>query len=234
MFDGLTNRDRQLLRMAVVLHAILAEPAKKQNDGKPRWLQVLESATIAALVTVVLGGVAGNIVVGRFQEREKERARIAADAKERAERRTVAIHNAYDLLADARYHAYGLVRLTEPDFQLANVEEADRADLQKQRAIFVESANAFSRRWQKERYTTGFVLSYYHENRPEVRKAWDASVVAVEQLRRAAASRYAEYLQNPGRARVAEALPEETRFVSAIEGLATQIETARRQEGVVD
>lgn len=225
----LSNRDRGLLRTAMLLKLAFDRSEPKKDPPKPRWLQILESAAVASLITVVLGGFVGNILVLKFQEREKRRAITTAEIKERSDKRSSIVQNAYALLADGRHYANALVTLTHPGFRPENVDKNDRERLQKQREEVIEADNAFDRRWLKEKYTTGILLSYYHDDEPTVRDAWARCVRALDSLRSAAKSLHQKLLLDPSATQDRNRL-EESEFNSALRNLADQLEAARQRE----
>lgn len=226
---GLSSHELELLRLGVVMKAALSEPVNKPDKpSKPLWLQVLESGTVAALVTVLIGGWFGSTITANYQAREKARQEAAANMKENLEKRNAAIQNAYELLSDGQYFAIGLVELTQPPLQPWNADLRDRRSLMDKRVDFIKAKDDFGRRWLKEKYTDGYLLAYYHDDNPNVRSAWRRCVVALDNLQTASNQRYYNYLQNPGRSQPPTSIQEEAAFISSLDKLAEELQKAKR------
>ena len=72
---------RDLLTQAMAVEYLRGRQSpheKKETDKKPAWLQLFESAGFAALVTVLVGGIAGGIITGKLQDSAKARDAQAA------------------------------------------------------------------------------------------------------------------------------------------------------------
>lgn len=235
MSDGeLPNRDDlQFIRRALLLKMALSTPAPETKKGpdKPRWLQVLESAVVASLVTVTLGSIAGNLLVARYQKREERRAAEAAELSARLDKRGSVVDSTYALLADGGDAARLLVDLTEPDWQPGSKKEGpDRERVKEERKAMVRAISDFTRRWQKEKYTTGSLLSYYYDDDPDVRKGWRRCVETLDTLRRNANDVYQDYESKTVPPQPVTSIAGESEFLESIEALTNALDTARQKK----
>lgn len=204
------------------------EPEKARAASKPRWLEVLESAAVSSFITVVLGGIAGTVLVHQFQLGEQNQALEAAEAKERFEKRGQAVEAAYALLADGGYHARSLISLTEPPFQTTGRAADEIKKIEQEREAIAKAIGDFNRRWQKEKYTIGYLISYYHNDHPGVTAAWSNCVRSLDALRTSAHRIHHEYSAT-GKAKTVGMVPGEEDFFASIRDLATALEAARRE-----
>lgn len=238
MSGGLSNRDLQLLRMVALLKVATAneEPPKKNDERKSAgWfsqlLQLLNSTVVVALVTVGVGGAIGNILFAKYQEGVNRRALENADAKTRIAQRGTSIEAAYELLSEGGQRAADLVDLTSLENQTINVDKKDLPKLEKQRTSVIDEDNAFNRKWNRERFTTRFRLSYYFHEHPPVKASWDRCVEALDALRDSADEIYQKYLdeRQPPQS-IADYLQKEEAFHASLDGLADALEKAREAD----
>ena len=96
-------------------------------DEAPRLLSFLESRTIAALVTVCIGGIFTTCIASSVQRAAKERELATAQLRDIAVHRLsaqksfldeqrVAVDQAYRLMGRMRVASTGLLDTTSPDF----------------------------------------------------------------------------------------------------------------------
>jgi len=189
----LTPDEERLLRheeLVARVHAIRSEP-KPGDSPRPWWQRFLESTGGTALVTVLVGGVAGSVVTGVIQDGQKDRdfqqewlkargeqARLAY--KEYAEGELKTVQAAYEQVGTMLASAQDLIVLTESRFDPARYEGAERDKVLEQRRQLREAFNAADAAWRRRRETQGLMMSYYHRGSPAIQERWRAVEAAVD------------------------------------------------------
>jgi cell division protein FtsB len=223
--------DERLVRLALAVRAaIKAAETKKaeKEDRKPAWLAVLDSATVAALITIILGGWVGNRLVATYQDDAKKREQAVVDYQEAQRQRYATIEAAYDLLGDAHYHASAMLSLTTSGFNPDNVHDTYRPALQEQRTKLIGSINEFLRQWEKQKLTTGMRLTSAYGREPNVDKAWQDARNAADAMLSKAEALFFKHLENMSAPIDGDILPEEQQFTAASTTLAQTISAAGR------
>lgn len=164
------------------------EPAPER---KPAWLQLFESAGFAALVTVVLGGIAGGLITFELQEYAKNRERQTADARLEHDRNLTAFKEHLDRerkVVDEMFLRLGkfvdasrdLTTLSRKEF----CEKCDRgagakADISEIREV-VNRYNVATIDWNANRLRLGMLLQLEHNNDAELLQGWKETCDAAE------------------------------------------------------
>ena len=71
---GLSEQDERLLNyMALVVTALRRQGESSESSKSAWWKSFLQPSVLAALITVLIGGIMGNIIAGTIQAGAKER-----------------------------------------------------------------------------------------------------------------------------------------------------------------
>ncbi len=189
----LTPDEERLLRHEELVARVLALRSRPEPGASPKpwWQRLLESTGGTALVTVLVGGIAGSVITGVIQTGQKDRdfqqewlkargeqARLAY--KEYAEGELKTVQAAYEQVGAMLASAQDLIVLTESRFDPARYEGAERDKVLEQRRQLREAFNTADAAWRRRRETQGLMMSYYHRGSPAIQERWRAVEVAVD------------------------------------------------------
>ena len=96
-----SDDEQRLLRHEAFIAEVekLRAPEAAPRD-EPYWLQALKSPAVSALITVVVGGILGNIIVSRYQERQKSNEQAVAEYRQYLQKEEEIVRHAYDVLGE--------------------------------------------------------------------------------------------------------------------------------------
>jgi hypothetical protein len=156
----------------------------KQNESienkrdKPAWQRFLESSGGAAMITVVLGGIFGQVISLSIQKSVKERDFQQQWLKARGDQALEAykeylieeknlIQRVYKLIGQSISATEDLLILSTPEFSPGSY-----AGIEDQRKALREQYNKVDAAWRSECEELGLLIRYYHRDHPEVAGAW--------------------------------------------------------------
>jgi hypothetical protein len=181
----------------VLRRFVVVKPAEKP---KPRWQRFLESTGGAALITVLIGGIAGGYITYKFQSRQKDRDLQQAILKTRTEQALLSYKEyldkreeidktAYELLATCISTSDHLIdAFTRSDFNPQGRTGDSLKEALKKRDDAKNAYEDASNKWQNQAQVTGLILAQYHDNNPDVATKWDAVRVSMDDYIRCAES----------------------------------------------
>ncbi len=165
---------------------------KPATDKKPIWLQLFESAGFAALVTVLVGGIAGAVITSMLQQYGKERESQAAEIhlehdrkfatyKEHLDRERKVVEEMYLKLGKFADASRDLTTLSRKEFceDCKKSRMADRLIKEKQGVL--DRYDAATIDWNSNRLRLGMLLQLEHQNDKELLGEWKRTSDAVEQ-----------------------------------------------------
>jgi hypothetical protein len=223
--------------------AFMAEIARRRarleaKDGsKPRWQRFLETSGGTALVTVLLGGLMGQLITWSIQNQLKEREFQQAWMKARGDQALVTykeyldqeqeiVKRSYELIGGCISASEDLILLTTPDFAPGDFSGSEKHKVETERSSIVEKYNSADSQWRSEREKLGLMMSYYHRGRPEVTRAWQEIQSSVTKYNDCA-GRW--YLQHPLPISTESACGEElTELRKRLDQLSSNLEAARQ------
>ena len=140
--------------------------AEKPNNNRPDkgelWLRILNSSVSTTLITVVLGGIVGNVLVSEYQGRVKEHERLRVVNENN-------IHEGITYLQQAFQDAGAMIAaaenlektLTDPlwEPQIYKGEQAKR--IEQQRVMIVDDFNTKIGSWQQKREMIALQVGYF-------------------------------------------------------------------------
>lgn len=220
--------EERLLRQEAFYTEILRRRTPQAEAHKePVWHQILESKLLLTLVSVVLGGIVGKLIVSSYQDRAKQTALEVAEYRQFISKQQDIVQKTYDLLGEAVSDSQVLLSLTQPVFEEKNIQPADRADVRKQKKALLEQHQKLSLKWDAEKYKTGLLLEYYHFNHPAVVSHWASSRDSVEKLMQCSIYTYGKFINGGGSAKPDSCQHEKTKVQADLDALAEAVGQAR-------
>jgi hypothetical protein len=190
-----TQELRDLVAQAVAVEYLQyrqgTSEKKPESDRKPTWLQLFESAGFAALVTVLLGGLAGGLITFELQEYAKKRERQAADIRLEHDRNLTAFKEHLDRerkVVDEMFLRLGkfvdasrdLTTLSRKEF----CEDCGPSRLPKrvilEKEEVVNRYNTAATDWNSNRLRLGMLLQLEHDNDAALLDEWKKTSEAAE------------------------------------------------------
>ena len=175
-----SDDELRLLRHEAFLAEVLKTRSESQytEQSKPKWQRFLESSGGTALVTVILGGVLGQILAWSIQSGLKDREFQEAWMKARGDQALVSykeytaqeqelMKSTYELIGSCISASEDLIILTTPEFAQDSFEGAVV-----QRRSLRENYNKIEVRWRSDKEKIGLLMGYYHPNQSKVASAW--------------------------------------------------------------
>jgi len=193
--------EEKLLRHEAFTAAVLRTRAQAKGEKRDSVLfRILESRLAGTLVTVLIGGLLVQWLLASYQEKAKQNAIDLAEYRQYISKQQEIVQGTYDLVGQVAFGGQLLLSLTQPKFQLINVPPRGRETLSKQRAGLIAKHNELVQEWQRRRYKTGALLSYYHYGRKDIAPAWLEVQNRLDELLECSNKVYTGYLESPKRA----------------------------------
>jgi hypothetical protein len=150
--------------------------SRSAKPPKPRWQSFLESTGGAALITVLLGGLAAGIVgtwlTNRYQENMKEREVALKAYNDYLSQGNAVVIDALGGIGNLLSSSNDIFDLAQPQWQLANYSEANRSAVESAREKVITAYNSAGEKWARDRDRFELLISYYHEGDRDITGAW--------------------------------------------------------------
>lgn len=145
----------------------------QNSESTPLWLRALESSVVTALITVILGGFVGQLIISSIQENSKQNDQVLADHRNYLERQQEIMKSTYDLVEECIFDSEALISLTGRPFQPDKIVPSQQEAVEKQRERRIEKHDEVIQKWQTERNKTGFLIQYFNPEQTELLSRWD-------------------------------------------------------------
>lgn len=173
---------RDLLSEALAVE-YLKSRQKPASEPKPRWLQLFESSGFVALITVLLGGIAGGYITFTLQDKAKERDQQAAARQLQHDRELAAFNDHLDrerkivnefltVLGGVVDASRGLAHLSREEWADDHRPPAEAQRIAKARHDVVQRYNDATAAWDANRLRLGMLLQLEHNNDAELSQAY--------------------------------------------------------------
>jgi hypothetical protein len=164
---------RELLNQALAVEFIKA----KKPEAKANWLEALNSATVAALVTVCFGTILGAFLSSVIQEKSRKNDAALATYKEYLERERGVVEKVFQVVGTLEDAADNMIALTGDDFDIRNVSGKRREEVEGIRLEVIRAYNTADAHWHEQQMQLGLEMAIEHQNDAAVISAWqDVSV----------------------------------------------------------
>jgi len=160
---------RRLLNQALAIEFV---KAAKQPATKPHWLEVLNSSTIAALITVILGSVLGSFLSSSIQEKSKKNDSQLASYKEYLEREHQVVQRVFEVIGLLEAASDNLIASTGESFDTTTGTRKRKEQAEKMKDQLLQEYNAADKQWHTQEPQLGLELDLEHQNDPAVISAW--------------------------------------------------------------
>ncbi len=195
-------------RLVVELEKIRGD--QQPSRSKPTWQRFLESTGGAALITVLVGGIAGGLITSHLETRQKDRElavqkeqaaeqRKSAAHKELLTARLTAVQGAIDLLGRAIAAGEDLIVITGPEWRLQEARaEVDAKVTRRKKEELREGWNTADAAWRSQRHSAGLLLAVYSSKARNVAEAWRQTEETVAGFLDCARDYYVEHATGTG------------------------------------
>ncbi|MCU1256811.1 MAG: hypothetical protein JWM83_3110 [Candidatus Angelobacter sp.] len=160
---------RSLLNQALAIEFV---KATKQPETKTHWLQVLNSSTIAALITVILGTVLGSFLSSSIQEKSKKNDTELASYKEYLERERQVVEQVFQAIGSLEAASQNLIASTGEDFDSTKGTSKEKASVEGLKRQLLQEYNTADTHWHAQELQLGLAMDLEHQNDPAVMSAW--------------------------------------------------------------
>jgi hypothetical protein len=184
------SSEEVLSRCAALLAAIEALRKPAEQKASPWWSGLLNSTVLATLITVVVGGLFGKIIVASFQQRQQNNAIAQAQYRSFIGKQQEVVQSSIGIIGDAQYDVAGLLALTQPSFNVRDSHGRMSPALDHAREALITAHNDNIKKWNTEKYRTQVLLTYYFLGNVPVTTSWRDLVDAMDSLENCAQSAY--------------------------------------------
>jgi hypothetical protein len=146
---------------------------EKQQEPQSILVRFFESASGAALIAAVVGGILVQLIAFSIQRGAREREFQQAWMKD-------VVRSAYDLVGRSLGASDDLMLLTTGEFEAADYQGQDRELITKQRFMIKREFNLADSDWRKQSESLALLIGFYYRDNPKpVMDAWDSQAKAV-------------------------------------------------------
>lgn len=141
---------------------------------KPSWLEFVNSSAVTTLITVILGGIAGQILISNFQEHQKLHEMAQQEFGQYIQKRQGVMQNALDAVGGARVDAETLIQLAQPRNDpryTPDAVERKRGSVLRQK--YLDDHMELLKKWDVDRGQLALLLNYYYDGNQDIQSAWE-------------------------------------------------------------
>jgi hypothetical protein len=160
---------RSLLNQALAIEFV---KATKQPETKTHWLQVLNSSTIAALITVILGTLLGSFLSSTIQEKSRKNDTELASYKEYLERERLVVQRVFQSIGSLEAASQNLIASSGEDFDVAGAKGREKDGGAGPKAQYLQKYNTADTAWHAQKLQLSLEMDLEHQNDPGVISAW--------------------------------------------------------------
>lgn len=152
------------------------------SETKSLWLSILNSSTVTALITTLVGGVIVASVTSRYQNKEKERDRARAETADYLERERKVVEDAFNTTGRVIAASEDMIQATSTAFDEHHRTPAVLIGIRNKKQEIVNHYNEADGNWHSQRTTLSLRLRMEHGAAQEVSIAWDKTSSAVTEF----------------------------------------------------
>lgn len=152
------------------------------SETKSLWLTILNSSSVTALVTTLVGGVIVAYVTSRYQDKEKERDRVRAETADYLERERKVVEDAFNVAGREIAASEDMIQATSTAFDERHRTPSELKTIRSKKQEIVNHYNDADENWHAQRTTLTLRLRMEHGASQDVSSAWDNTSSAVTEF----------------------------------------------------
>ena len=162
---------RGLLNQALAIEFV---KTAKKPEKKTHWLDVLNSSTFAALITVILGTVFGSYLSSSIQEKSKRNDTQVASYKEYLEQERQVVERVFQAIGSLQAASENLIASTGEDFNTTTGPAKQKEGNEIIKRQILRDYNTADTQWHTQQLQLGLEMDLEHQNDPAVISAWQS------------------------------------------------------------
>jgi len=143
------------------------------SETKSLWLSILNSSSVTALITTLVGGVIVAFVTSRYQDKEKERDRVRAETADYLERERKVVEDAFNVTGREIAASEDMIQATSTAFDERRRTASELKTIRNKKQEIVNHYNDADENWHAQRTTLTLRLRMEHGANQDVSSAWD-------------------------------------------------------------
>lgn len=152
------------------------------SETKSVWPTILNSSSVTALVTTLVGGVIVAYVTSRYQDKEKERDRVRAETADYLERERKVVEDAFNVAGREIAASEDMIQATSTAFDERHRTPSELKTIRSKKQEIVSHYNDADENWHAQRTTLTLRLRMEHGASQDVSSAWDNTSFAVTEF----------------------------------------------------
>ena len=149
------------------------------SEVKSVWLETLNSSSVTALITTLVGGVIVAYVTANYQDKEKERDRVRAETADYLERERKVVEDAFNATGLVIAASEDMIQATSTAFDERHRTSSELTTIRKKKQEIVNLYNDADGNWHAQRTTLTLRLRMEHGASQDVSAAWGKTSSAV-------------------------------------------------------
>lgn len=152
------------------------------SETKSLWPTILNSGSVTALITTLVGGVIVAYVTSRYQDKEKERDRVRAETADYLERERKVVEDAFNVAGREIAASEDMIQATSTAFDERHRTPSELKTIRSKKQEIVNRYNDADENWHAQRTTLTLRLRMEHGASQDVSSAWDNTSSAVTEF----------------------------------------------------
>lgn len=152
------------------------------SETKSLWLSILDSSSVTALITTLVGGVIVAYVSSQYQNKEKERDRARAETADYLERERKVVEDAFNATGRVIAASEDMIQATSTAFDERHRTPSELKTIRNKKQEIVNHYNDADENWHAQRTTLTLRLRMEHGASQNVSSAWDKTSSAVTEF----------------------------------------------------
>lgn len=152
------------------------------SETKSRWLSILDSSSVTALITTLVGGVIVAYVSSQYQNKEKERDRARAETADYLERERKVVEDAFNATGRVIAASEDMIQATSTAFDERHRTPSELKTIRNKKQEIVNHYNDADENWHAQRTTLTLRLRMEHAASQDVSSAWDKTSSGVTEF----------------------------------------------------
>lgn len=191
------DEEKVLRHEALIAEVIrLRDEAHPEKYASPTFIRLLGTSGFTAFITVILGGLIGQLIISSAQTNSARTDRNIAEYTQHLKNQQDTISTAYTLIGKVVHASEAKISLTTEENSPESVVKEDRELRKKEITELQTKADAAIEEWELEQERLGLLVRYYHPGQPEVLEAWRDTQECINQYINCAAECFRMHYRN--------------------------------------